>query len=62
MGDSGDYWRDRDEYRRKQRAKMTKCLCGRKGFRGDTCFSCERIVGDDLKTISNSEGVSNGQD
>ena len=44
MGDSGDYWKGSDEYRRRQRAKMVECICGKDGFPGTHCVRCDRLI------------------
>lgn len=43
MGDSGDYWRDRDEHRKRQERKMVRCeniYCNRLVYPGETCPTC----------------------
>lgn len=42
MGDAGDYWRDRDAYRRRQKDKMVRCYgCDRLVFPETPCNWCE---------------------
>lgn len=61
MGDSGDYWRGRDEYKRRQRDKMVECLCGSMQFPGE-CNRCGRKVDDPAARSADGGEKGEGED